>query len=258
MLSTHQRNGQATQIALFEQVLIMADRIFAAALPQVIQGPMDFVGEALHAGGYSLQNSVNGVGQLFGAPECRILQEHKPANASEWCAQQIGFGCSTALQFWALGRLVGGGYNRACGRMLVPTLGRDLAVNATTGAIFGGAFVPIANNDPRNFWVARAENAAIMGGSLAAMGLADRGARVLGQSLNHSYPMVGGFLRSPVGSGMVSGIPGGLVHTAGIGLAEGRVPTWREWLDNTTNFVAVGGLLGAAQRGRPVGGLLPR
>jgi len=213
----------------------------------VIQATLNFVPEMLHSGGYSFQSAYNGAAQLVGLPECKLLSEHKGATGSDWVAQQIGSGVSVACQFWLLERGLKGG-------TVAPSFGRKLAISGAAGALYGGVFTPVDPADHRPAWLARTENAAILGTSLPLMGLAGRGFQGLGRSLEASAMTgysrtlinpVGKFLSTEIGSGIASGVPGGLWYTTGRSLAECRIPTFNETTNNLVNFSIVGGLLGA-------------
>lgn len=248
---------------------LTVDSAFASAITDKSVGDR-FVSSALHAAAYTgLQAPVDAIAQLghktIGtplAPEMVKAPDQAQFLSAEWAGQQLG-GVAGALPYLVAAHK--GARHLLESRMLSPQtrmlaeVGARLAPQqakeiarleltsaAATGLFYGGVLTPANGKElSQEFWTARGRNAVTSGVTFTTLSGSMLGLKSLGQARGG---MVGQVLKSDIGSGMLSGVPAGLVHANSESLLHGKgMASLNKSVESVTSFTLLGGLM-------PVGG----
>lgn len=191
---------------------------------------IEFCRSAIHAG---VQTPVNGVVQLADKvagsdvlPKVQFIDPCEPAEflTGRWHVQQIGAMFGTASNMLALSKAVGFTGNALFGSIENSAANQSrLALRAIeeavgTGFVHNALFKPVASTEG-DFYHARLKNGLIGAGTYAALTASSLGIKYLGHERND---MLGSFMRSEVGSTILSGIPGGVFHAELKSIADGK------------------------------------
>ncbi|MBX9694296.1 MAG: hypothetical protein K2Z81_18065 [Cyanobacteria bacterium] len=201
-----------------------------------------------------LQSPTNGAVQIFDKamkknylPEVQLIAPCAKAEfgSANWHAQQLGSAAGMLPWFVGLnkgaGLLVGGNTRVlstfACSESLaIAPLSREMAKSGLAGLAFGGVFTP---SDPLadNFVVER-----LKAGTTSALTFATLSGSA--GVLRHSSAF-----KSPIASGMASGVPAGIVHAESHSLLHGKgLASGRELTESVYGFVVIGGAFGAGHQ----------
>lgn len=183
--------------------------------------------------------------------------------SAEWAGQQVG-GVVGALPY--LIALHKGAKHVLQGRMLSPQTRMlaeagvklapeqikqvarlEIATATATGVTYGGLLTPVSEKDAANdFWAARGRNALTSGLTFTALSGSMLGMKSLGEA---RAGLTGSVLRSDIGSGMMAGVPAGLVHANAESLLQGKgLASFNKTAEAVTSFTLLGGLMPAGSK----------
>jgi predicted kinase len=125
----------------------------------------------------------------------------------------------------------------------------ELATSGLTGAAYGGMFTPVRPQDfNSNFLEAKLKNAALGAGTFMTLSGSMLASKSLSEGL--SPGLLKTTLRSDIGSGMLGGLPAGLVNAQGDSLMHGKgFADFRTSAESMIGFSMIGGLMPLAQKG---------
>lgn len=231
--------------------------------PQPTKGVVNnLVGSFLYSG---LQGPVDGVAQIIDrnldtslGETLHVMDAPMPAKfgTADWAAQQVGGAAGMVVPYLLLHQ----GVSRAIGRPAMATsiatttnFGKlalaESGVSALTGSIYGGVFMPV-NPNTQDFLGDRLKNAATSGLTFGTLTAASVGLQGLGRGLaTQGRSGMASLLTNEVSTGVISGVPAGIVHADAASLFAGKgLATWQERGESVATFSMVGGLFGAGQR----------
>jgi hypothetical protein len=132
------------------------------------------------------------------------------------------------------------------GKQQVASVGAKIAESGLTGVVYSGVFTPTAT-DEQNLWQAKARNAAVGGLTFATLSGSSLGLKSLGESTVASRPALSSLLRSDLASGVMSGVPAGLVSANANSLLSGKgFAGATEQIQSVIGFSTIGGAMGMA------------
>lgn len=191
-----------------------------------------------------LQAPIEGVAQLIDGKSNGETQKlvhfiDAPVEAkigtSNWLAQQAGSALGAILPVLIIHKSVSADAqyeSRAAlamsENMLALSSTQKLEVSGTkaleyglTGLIYSGIFTPSKDSE-KNFWESRRRNAVVGGLTFATLSSSGLALQRLGESAEAAVPTLSSFIKSDLGSGMISGIPAGLVAANSDSLISGH------------------------------------
>ncbi|MBY0549368.1 MAG: hypothetical protein K2W95_18980 [Candidatus Obscuribacterales bacterium] len=184
--------------------------------------------------------------------------EHASFGTSHWAAQQAGSALGAIIPVLAIHKGVsstlGRNYSTKAALAMSENMqalttrqafgagGVKMAESALTGAIYSGVFTPV-RNDETDFWAARARNSTVGGMTFATLTGSGLGLKAIAESSTAArMPAMATALRSEVTSGILSGIPAGLVAANGDSLLSGKgFATGEQSLQSMLTFSIMGG-----------------
>ena len=181
---------------------------------------IEFVRSAIHAGA---QAPINGVVQLADKltgcnflPSVQFIDQCQKAEflSTRWHTQQFGILFGTAANLLVLQKCVGKAGDAMFGHIentaahQAQMAFRSIEEAAVTGFIHNAVFKPVEPAEGE-FFTARLKNGAVGAGTWATLQAGAVGIKRLGRGYDN---FVGSFLRSEVGSTVLSGVPGGYVQ----------------------------------------------
>jgi predicted acylesterase/phospholipase RssA len=202
------------------------------------------------------------------------VEQPRPAEfgSSRWMAQQVGGAVGMMVPFLALragvkqgaagifGNEALAGSLEAGTQSLAKTAMREAALSGATGLVYGSIFSPSndANVGKSSFIGDRLKNGLADGATFAVMSAASpyvsKGLDSTAAALEKSTLLpaaagtaLGATLRFPLVSGMISGIPSGLIAAESNALKDGRLlATGQEMKEAVASMSVVGGAMGTA------------
>ena len=200
-------------------------RSFAHTL---VQAPLEGVAQLIDgkANG-DTQKSVH----FMNAPEAAKF------GSANWAAQQAGSALGAILPVLAIHKGVSGAMGQSYAAKASLAMSENMSALTTrqvftagtvkmaeaglTGAIYSGVFTP-ARNDETNFFAARTRNAIVGGTTFATLSGAGLGLKAISERTATSMPGLSRTLSSEIVSGVLSGVPAGLVAANGESLLSGH------------------------------------
>lgn len=207
-----------------------------------------FAGSALNSFKYTaVQEPLKGIAQLSDhvagtqlLPKVHFMDEPEQATygSAEWYGQVAGGTLGSAAPFILMYKLAGPGAasrleltsSYGLGKSALPYIGKS----AATGFGYGAVLQPVAEGE--NFWRDRTRNAVASGLTFSTLTATTIGIKSSGIAA----------LNNDVVSGMLSGVPSGIVNAdANSLLSHGRLASGDERLQSIATYSLAGGLLGA-------------
>lgn len=197
---------------------------------------LEFCRSAVHSG---IQTPINGVVQLADKltgskmlPHVQFVDgcNHAEFLSRRWHAQQVGILFGTAVNLLLLQKCVGKVGDKFFGHIEnTPAHQLQMAVRsveeaAVTGFVHNTLFKPVHKSEGE-FWQAKLNAGLVGAGTWASLQASAVGIKRLGRGQDN---LMGAFLRSEMGSTMLSGVPGGIIQAelksslAGKGWADGK------------------------------------
>lgn len=206
---------------------------------------VDFMHSAVYAG---IQAPLTGATQLIDQVAGTHLDksvsfidapEHAQFGTADWHAQQLGGALGTVLPFLVVHK----GMSAALGDSAL--MSSPIAQGAGSGLVFGSVFQP--SETGQNFWTSRLKNGVGSGVTFGALGGFNGALGKLAESEALTGTIAQRLVGNQIFSGIVSGVPAGLVGAetgsilGGKGLASGQ-----ELTQSAYSYGLIGGLFGAA------------
>ncbi len=219
----------------------------STAHPSLLDLGVDFGRAAIYSG---LQAPLTGVTQLIDEVADTHLAksmsfiaapEHAKFGSADWHAQQLGGALGTVLPFLAIHKGVSTAFKDTA------LLANPVSQGATSGLVFGTIFQP--SNDDDNFWSSRLKNGVATGITFGALtGLNGAIGKVA-----ESEALSGTFTQKVAGnaifSGVVSGVPAGLVGAEAESLLNGKgFASGQDLIQSAYGYGLIGGTFGALSR----------
>lgn len=240
--------------------ITLSDKLGGNAKPSIAE---DFGRAFAHT---LVQAPIEGVAQLVdgkanGATQKAVhfldAPEHAEFGTAHWAAQQGGSALGAILPVLAIHKGVssamGRNYSTKAALAMSENMqalttrqafgagGVKMAESALTGAIYSGIFTPV-RNDEENFWAARARNTAVGSTTFATLTGSGLGLKAIGEHSASRMPGLASALRSEVTTGILSGIPAGLVAANGESLLSGKgFASGEQSFQAMLNFSIMGG-----------------
>lgn len=216
----------------------------AQAHTNLVDLTVDFMHSAVYSG---LQAPITGVAQLVDEVAGTHLDKSTsfiPAPGSaqfgsaDWHAQQLGSAVGTVFPFLAVHK----GMSAAFGDAAI--MSNPIAHGAGSGVIFGSILQPSEVGD--NFWSSRLKNGVTSGVTFGALGGINSSLTTLSESQALSGTAVQRLLGNRVVSGIVSGVPAGLVGAETESILQGKgLASGENLFQSAYSYGLIGGAVGA-------------
>lgn len=193
-----------------------------------------------------VQAPIEGVAQLIdgkaggaAAKAVHFLDAPEQAEflSSNWIAQQTGNALGAIIPVLAIHKGINYGFTRNYSakaalamtenvsalttRQALGATGLKMAEAGLTGAIYSGVFTP-AHSQEGDFWLARGRHAVVGASTFATLAGTGVGLKALSERASGKLPGVSRALGNEVVTGLISGVPAGLVAANGDSLLAGK------------------------------------
>lgn len=196
---------------------------------------------------------------------CWVTEPQKAKNSTDWHAQMLGNAVGMMLPYLLLHKAVRTGASSAFGAQTMAVRGNIAAMSAkelgglvmreaslgfTTGFVNDAVFRPSNNNlNGKSFVGDRVLNGVSGGATMATLTGSSLGLARLATSEVIKGSLVKSVLSIPVGTGVLSAVPSGLVSAESQALRQGKIaPTASEAAEHIYQMAFVGGALGTAHK----------
>ena len=128
----------------------------------------------------------------------------------------------------------------------IVSVGSKIAESGLTGVVYSGVFTPTGTEE-QNLWQAKLKNAAVGGMTFATLSGSTFGLKSLGESSFASRPALSNLLSSDLATGVISGVPAGLVSANAHSLLSGKgFASVGDQVQSVIGFSTIGGAMGLA------------
>lgn len=215
--------------------------------PSLLDLGVDFGRAALYSG---IQAPITGVSQLIDqVADTHISKslsfisapEHAEFGSADWHAQQLGGALGTVLPFLAIHKGMSTAFKDTA------LLSNPISQGASSGFVFGTIFQP--SNDGANFWSSRLKNGVSTGITFGALSGLNGAIGKVAESEALSGTFAQKVAANPIFSGVISGVPAGLVGAEAESLLNGKgFASGQDLVQSAYGYGLIGGAFGALSR----------